>query len=213
MDAVSGAPFDEGRASLGTVLRELSAGTGLPLHELTVLAKQNDPYRADTPAGHRDGAWFREQLQACGLLGRRTIHLRGCHYAIMSLGGVVRPDGKPYLNNEESWTFLQERASKAARWLGYVPFEAIADARNAAPVIRKAETWLPPSPFTGVTGMSAEELDAISIDFEPFVTAKFDPRPQPYRIAIFGEKSSLQDTLEPMAEWYAADLYLPSGEI
>ena len=36
---------------------------------------------------------------------------------------------------------------------------------------------------------------------------------QPYRLAIFGEKSSLEPVLGPIAEEYGADLVLPTGEI
>src|SRR5712691_1450082 len=32
-------------------------------NRLTVLSTQVDPYRLDTPAGHRDGAWLAEQLR------------------------------------------------------------------------------------------------------------------------------------------------------
>ena len=42
---------------------------------------------------------------------------------------------KPYENNDEDWTWLSETAGKAARWLGYIPFERITDNRNAEPVI------------------------------------------------------------------------------
>jgi hypothetical protein len=40
----------------------------------------------------------------------------------------------------------------------------------------------------------------------------FRPR-QAYQFVIFGEKSSLEDIAEPIAEEYEADLYLPTGEI
>ena len=36
---------------------------------------------------------------------------------------------------------------------------------------------------------------------------------QPYKLVFFGEKSSLADVLEPIANERAADLYLPTGEI
>jgi hypothetical protein len=32
------------------------------MRALTVLAPQRDPYRLDTPAGHRDGQWLAEML-------------------------------------------------------------------------------------------------------------------------------------------------------
>ena len=36
-----------------------------------------------------------------------------------------------------------QRAAKSARWLGYLPFDRIHDARNAEPVVR---IWTPPDP-------------------------------------------------------------------
>ena len=54
---------------------------------LTVLSTQVDPYRLDTPAGHRDGAWLAEQLyRAIG--AERRIHWRGLHYAIVAAGNT-----------------------------------------------------------------------------------------------------------------------------
>ena len=54
------------------------------------------------------------------------------------MNGAIRPDsGRPFLD-DKGWEFL-EKASKAARWLGHVPFEAIFDARNSPPVIRLKE--------------------------------------------------------------------------
>ena len=40
----------------------------------------------------------------------------------------------------------------------------------------------------------------------------FEPR-QPYRLAFFGEKTSLEDVLGPLAEQFIADLYLTGGQI
>ena len=36
---------------------------------------------------------------------------------------------------------------------------------------------------------------------------------QPYKLALVGEKSSLEDVLGPIAENHEADLYLPTREI
>jgi hypothetical protein len=36
---------------------------------------------------------------------------------------------------------------------------------------------------------------------------------QPYALTIFGEKTSLEEVLLPIARRFQADLYLPSGEI
>jgi hypothetical protein len=63
---------DEGSGSAGKTQR--SAGTlrwviktskrttGENLADLTVLSAAVDPYRLDTPAGHRIGNWFAEQV-------------------------------------------------------------------------------------------------------------------------------------------------------
>ena len=35
---------------------------------------------------------------------------------------------------------------------------------------------------------------------------------QPYRLALFGEKVSLEPVLDPISEEFDTDLYLPTGE-
>jgi hypothetical protein len=51
-----------------------------------------------------------------------------------------------------TWTWLVERAAKAARWLGYVPFDRLIDQRNAEPVIRE---WRHPLPLGLASPISA----------------------------------------------------------
>ena len=135
------------RANAGPLRRVTEAArssTGLALKALTVLAVQNDPYRCDTPAGHRYGAWVAEQFERAR---RPRIHLRGLHYAIVVRGNVRKPDSENYVNDEANWTWLQSTAAKAVRWLGYVPFAAITNERNAAPFIHRQgrstpDTWI-----------------------------------------------------------------------
>ena len=103
------------------------------MNELTVLATQNDPYRVDTPASHRDAAWFKEQIDR--FVPTARIHLRGLHYQVSSAADVILPNGKPYTNTDKDWTWLQSKAAKAGRWLGYIPFERIVDQRNEPPKI------------------------------------------------------------------------------
>ena len=199
-------------SSLGDILRAAQEESGLGLGELTVLSAANDPFRLDTPANHINGRWFLEQMEACGLMARANpIHNRGIHYAIVSRGNKAKlPSGKPYKNDADCWAFLEDRASKAARWLGYVPFDKIIDARNAAPIIRikPAETEIRPYVSTG----SLVDLPA-AVDLRPEVgLANFRAR-QRYRIVLYGEKTSLGEVLGPISERYDTDLYLPSGEI
>jgi len=178
------------------------------LSDLTVLSAAVDPYRLDTDAGHRDGAWLAAQLNTlCGPTAR--IHWRGLHYAIVQETKIRKPNGEIYRNTEADWIWLSEGAGKAARWLGYIPFERIFDQRNAEPVIhRKAK--VPPAARLSI-GLDVEIPDAE--DIEPLPIAKGFVGRQAFQFAIFGEKSSLADIVTPIAQHFEADLYLPQGEI
>jgi hypothetical protein len=50
-------------------------------------------------------------------------------------------------------------------------------------------------------------------DLIPTVKGDWKPAWQCFRLALYGEKTSLGNVLEPIAEQYGADLYLASGEI
>jgi hypothetical protein len=194
--------------ALRRVLEEARNDLKCTRNTLTVLSPQVDPYRLDTPAGHRDGAWLAEQLELAVGSSRR-IHWRGLHYAILAAGCIHKPNGEIYRNNDEDWTWLAGSAGKAARWLGYVDFERIIDNRNADPVIHRKgrvtpETWV--SIGLDVTIPDVDEI-------EPYVgVTGFEGR-QKYALTIFGEKTSLEDILLPIARKFEADLYLPAGEI
>jgi hypothetical protein len=193
--------------SAGALRRQLetaAAASGLGLCDLTVLAVQNDPYRYDTHAGHRDGQWFAQQIERFLPVGQ--IHLRGSHYRLVSSGDVNKPDGSPYINTESNWICLQ-KVAQAARWLGYVQFDRIADQRNEAPQI-----FVPEAPATRAWLGSGEiywpELDELL----PRINCSGFAARQPYRIALIGEKSSLKEVLLPIAEHVGGELLLPTGE-
>jgi hypothetical protein len=175
--------------------------------DLTVLSERSDPYRLDTRAGHRDGAWIAEQLQrAVGPV--RRIHWRGLHYAVVAAGDIIKPDGEVYRNTDDDWRWLSDIAGKSARWLGYVPFERITDNRNSSPVIHRTAKVTPERWVSIQLDIEIPSLD----DIDPFPgVSDFEGR-QPYAIAIFGEKASLEDVLLPIARRYQGDLYLCSGE-
>jgi hypothetical protein len=195
--------------ALGTVLRQAKAECGASLGDLTVLSPQSDPFRLDTPAHHAKARWFRDRMDECGLFrSSAPIHNRGIHYAIVSLGHARLPDSSAYLNNAECWAFLEE-ASNTARWLRYVPWEKIFDARNAEPVVRMHDQ----RPLTYTVNVGEGLFLPDQADLHPRITADgFDVR-QPFRLVLYGEKTSLGGVLGPLAERYGADLYLPSGEI
>ena len=186
-------------------LRAALEKCGRRLKDLTVLAPQNDPYRLDTPSGHRDGAWLANALANLGITGRR--HLRGLHYILVS-GEVVKPNGLPYTNTDDDWEWMSAKAAKAARWNRYIPFTAIIDQRNDEPVIRR---WIrsAPEPYLTV------DMDVVipdADDLTPRIGLNGFNADQPYRLVIVGEKSSLRDVLDPISERYSTDLYLPTGE-
>ena len=195
-----------GNNALRARLDAAAEALGISLDDLTVLAPQNDPYRRDTAAGHRDAAWLAEQVAR--LVPHGDIHLRGLHYKLV--GTARKPDGTPYVNNDTTWQWLQEKPAKAARWLGYVPFDRIRDERNGAPEIfvrgdDGSSGWGSLSDGGGML-----ELPALS-SVLPSVLA-IPPRPrQPYRIVLIGEKSSLAAELLPVAN-RADELVLPTGE-
>jgi hypothetical protein len=194
-----------GSSPLRAALEEAVGDYGGSLQDYTVLANQNDPFRLDTPANHRDGEWLAIQALELGL-GSRQIHLRGLHYALL---GRSKPDGTPYINDDDHWEWLQGHPAKAARWLGYIPFERIVDQRNAAPVVRIFKL---PEPEPAIaSGVDVELPDAD--DIAPVIEVDDFVGVQPYHIVLWGEKSSLEEVLGPISKDHKADLYLPTGEI
>jgi len=194
--------------ALRAILETACAKTGVRLDDLTVLSPQVDPYRLDTLAGHRDGRWIAEHLDR--LVPRsKKIHWRGLHYTLVSTSNLIKPNGQPYLNTDDDWTWLVNTAGKTARWLGYVSFDRIIDQRNSPPIIHRKARVMPKATIS--VGVDVEIPD--NVDMEPRPVARgFEPR-QPYCFAIFGEKASLEDVLDPIATAKHADLYLPTGEI
>ena len=123
-------------------LESACRANGCSQSALTVLSTRVDPYRLDTPANHRDATWLAEQLERS--FGSKNTHWRGLHYSlVMRKRPVKKPDGTAFENTEEDWIWLTETAGKAARWLGYIPFERIIDKRNAPPIIHRKPRVIP----------------------------------------------------------------------
>jgi hypothetical protein len=197
-----------GQGVLRAILETARIHADCSLSDLTVLSSQVDPYRLDTPAGHRDGAWLAKQLNRA--IGRtRKIHWRGLHYILVVKANVPKPNGEIYRNIDEDWEWLISVAGKGARWLGYISFERITDNRNAEPIIHR-KAWVEPSSFVSIgLDVSIPSVD----DLEPMpIAVGFDER-QAFQFAIFGEKASLEDVGLPIAQRHQADLYLNTGEI
>ena len=107
--------------------------------------------------------------------------------------------------------------AKAARWLGYIPFDRIVDQRNDEPQIMM---WSPssvnPRPYVSVH-FDTNFDDVVELpdadDLMPSVGLSGFTADQPYHVVLVGEKSSLRPVLGDVARRYDADLYLPTGEI
>jgi hypothetical protein len=201
---------------LAEVLRDASRDKKRSLDDLTVLGIVRDPYRFGTPKGRREGEWFADLFQRL-VTTTALVHLRGFHYLLVALGGVTKPDGRAYENTDEDYKWMTDRAAKAARWLGLVGFDRFVDKRNAAPVI-----FRPAPPETDPFGMAhgwmgawVREVGGKLEIVQPTITPKlvnFGAR-QKYFFVFFGEKSSLDDVLRPLAQQYGANMYLCAGEI
>ena len=139
----SGKPWGGGIGSspLGQMLAREAHAAGLSFDDLTVLHYSRDPFRLDRPAYHAMGHWVGEQFNRL-VPGGRTIHWRGFHYVLVSAGGVIKPDGRPYENSLKVYTWLGEVASKAARWLGYVDMDRLTE----------------PPPMTGPNGAKFDKM-------------------------------------------------------
>jgi hypothetical protein len=182
---------------------------GYEIKDLTVLSPQNDPYRLDTTDGHEFGKWFADQVANLVKPAAR-VHLRGLFYLIVVKDNIKKPDTSVFTNTDDNWVWLQTKAAKAARWLGYVPFDRIRDERNEPPQLFLPRE--PPAPGSGYFECGEEVIIPASgaVLHRLSVT---DPRgKQPYRIILIGEKSSLRDVLEPIAQLVNGELLLPTGE-
>src|SRR5580704_8681330 len=182
------------QGQLKRVIESVRAERRCSREALTVLSSNIDPYRLDTPANHRDGAWLAEQLERA-IGPSRRIHWRGLHYAIVARGDVSKPNGETYRNTDDDWHWLSDNAGKAARWLGYVDFERIIDNRNSDPVILRRARVTPEAWVSIGLDITIPDVD----ELEPYAgVAGFEGR-QPYALTIFGEKTSLEDVLLPLA--------------
>jgi hypothetical protein len=193
---------------LRRVILDACKEIGCKLGELTVLSPENDPYRLDTEAGHRDGKWAAEQVSRF-YRPTRKLHWRGLHYSLVGKVEVRKPNGKIFINTHADWKWLQETAGKAARWLGYIDFERINDQRSDEPVIYRRPRV---DPFAYVQRGLCIALPELKDTLPVPEVQGFEER-QKYQFVIYGEKSSLEEVARPIAEAKQADLYLQIGEI
>jgi hypothetical protein len=93
--------------------------------------------------------------------------------------------------------------------LGYLPFDRIIDQRNADPIVREFSQAKPHAFVTAGIRVDIPDVNHLHPRVVPF---DFHGQ-QPFRLVFYGEKSSLETMLEPLASHYGADLFLPAGEL
>ena len=88
-------------------LRAALEECGGSLSQWTVLSDQVDPFRQDTPAGHRDGQWLGDALDR-KLGPDARIHNRGLHYILL---GEIKPNGEKYVNDAANYEWLEKTSN------------------------------------------------------------------------------------------------------
>ena len=117
---------------LRRVIEAACEEAGSSLSAMTVLAAQNDPFRVDTPAGHRDGEWLASEADRLGLGDRTDPSPRPALHA--RLGRVGQAEWQAVHEHRDDWVWLQNDGREGGALARLHPFEQIIDARNAEPV-------------------------------------------------------------------------------
>lgn len=186
-------------------IKELASATRCRVSDLQVLA--NDPFYIP-PQWRKDAEWFTEIWQTLG--ARHGVHLRRIHYAIVSQAEPVKkPNGKPYQNTENDWKFLSA-ASLAARYLGLIPAEDLADNRNK-PVFEGAPKDQYGTPVIDTLDFTPYVPDFDFPDLPSLILRNYNAR-QNYLVEIWAEKSTLDDILRPIASLVGCNLVIGAGE-
>ena len=191
--------------ALRTIIQTAADDFGLPLKDLTVLAPGRDPYRLDTPANHTLGQWLADAYGHVCRDGQR-LHIRGVHYRLV--GRVTKPDGKPYINDDDTWEWLQAKCVKAARFLGYLPWDALRDARNSPP------EWFDDEFAPPCWRMQTDDVFiSLPDNLAPRLVLDGDLYRQPWQQVVIAEKQGVGDLLRPVCRARKAGLAMPTGEL
>jgi hypothetical protein len=207
-------------------IKALAKRIGCTIPDLLVLARNNDPFYVGTPTQVAQAEWFAGLWERFGY--PTGVHLRRLHYRIVGLKEPpVMHDGRPYLNTEGCWQYLNY-ASKYARILGLVDPKALVDRRNpAARVYMERDFWrgdygvgwehdwdddsaylwqlpeIPTDLAAGLMGIDPPELTPTGYEYDDFL--------QPYHVEVWAEKSTMNDVLIPLCRRTATNLVTGVG--
>lgn len=192
-----------------TTIKELAKQTGRRVTDLIALAAANDPFYTGTPREVALAEWFADFYHSNFAPGTK-VHVRRCHYAIMSLR-MSLPNGLPYENTEECWDTLLI-ATKAARYLRLVDVSAFEDRKNDDPVNFSDHTVYEPS--VDVYGyLYTSQLEVPDFPDLPSYSLNNYQASQPYHIELWCEKTTMNDILIPLCQRYNAVLQTGAGEL
>jgi hypothetical protein len=209
-------------------IKALAKRLGCTVPALLVLARNNDPFYVGTPGQIAQAEWFAGLWEG---FGRPVgVHLRRLHYRIVGLKEPPQMhDGRPYLNTEGCWEYLNY-ASKYARILELVDPKALVDRRNPTPRIyfqrdpwRQEDYsavgwehdwdgdeefhWQLPEIRTNL----AEDLEDITPPTLTPTGYEYDDLLQPYHVEVWAQKSTMNDILIPLCRRTATNLVTGVG--
>jgi hypothetical protein len=183
------------------------------------MARKNDPFYAGQNWQRERAEWFAALFRRLGFEGRR-VHLRFVHYAASGQEphpdtGEKRqerlPDGSPYENTEENWTYIQE-ASKDARNMGLVDPRSIIDMRTPRPFLNAPEEPAPePSVVVWEPELRLPRIEVTTLEpeySEAYATPtgyEYTTAHEPSLVEMWMEKS-LDDADNPLIETLCREL-------
>jgi len=188
-------------------LKALAKQRGIPVTDLLVLARANDPFYCGTAAQRRAAEWFAE-LFAAGRFGNGVL-LRRIHYFAVSVEART-PSGMPYVNTVECADALGE-ASKAARYLGLVDVDAFDDRRN--PPAEVYEVLRMPASSEVSDFFLEVHADLGDMPSLPRLDVTASAVVHPYALELWCEKSTMNDVLRPLCKRLEATLVTGLGEL
>jgi hypothetical protein len=190
-------------------IKQIAKDTGRRVSDLIALAPANDPFYTGTPGERTLAEWFADFYHSRYDPGTK-VHVRRCHYKILSLG-LPLPSGKPYENTEECWDTLL-LATKAARYLGLVDAGMFEDKKNAAPISYGNGYQYDPEIRVN-DYLYSSDLQVPEFPDLPRYSVDNYRNAQPYHLELWCEKTTMNDILLPLCERYGMTLQTGAGEL
>jgi len=214
-------------------LKQLAKELGVPVEELVAGHTTNDPFYLVSTDSEKRAKWFKALFDKAKAQAPHVVpHLRRLHYFALSLPGFTRLDGKPYKNDDATWTYLS-RASTYARYMGLIGFKDITDRRNPEAKVNidsvdhveygghnRLEFEGKPTDLDYrvgyIHGNNAEELaEALAKAERDDVGASIFynvDKLQPYHLEVWCEKSTMNEEIEPVCRQFRANFVPGLGE-